>query len=85
MASLLFSGRFRVRLHRQPAGYHRGNPDSGDGGRRPGFSRRSRLIDVILGVGSAAGDLAHPQDVAALTDEEKSWFITWVDLGAQYR
>jgi hypothetical protein len=51
----------------------------------PGFSRRSRLIDVLLGVDSAAGDLPHPQGVEALTEQEKSWFITWVDLGAQYR
>jgi hypothetical protein len=52
---------------------------------RAGFSRRSRLIDVVLGVGTAAGDLPHPQGAPALTAEEKRWFTTWVDLGAQYR
>ena len=52
---------------------------------RAGFSRRSRLIDVILAVGTAAGQLPHPQGAEALTAEEKRWFTTWVDLGAQYR
>ncbi|UCE03597.1 MAG: PD40 domain-containing protein [Candidatus Latescibacterota bacterium] len=51
----------------------------------PGFSRRSRLIDVILGVGSAAGQPPHPQGAEALSAEERRWFTNWVDLGAQYR
>jgi Hydrazine synthase alpha subunit middle domain/WD40-like Beta Propeller Repeat len=51
----------------------------------PGFSRRSRLIDWVLGVGSRAGQPAHPEGGQALTAEEKRKFTVWVDLGAQYR
>ena len=57
----------------------------GSGVTVPGFSRRSRLIDVLLGVDSAAGQPAHPADPNALTAAEKRRFIHWVDLGAQYR
>ena len=51
----------------------------------PGFSRRSRLIDVLRSLGSAAGQPAHPQGAEALSDAEKRLFTVWVDLGAQYR
>ena len=51
----------------------------------PGFSRRSLLIDVLLGVGSRSAAGSHPTGVEALNPAEKRWFTTWVDLGAQYR
>ena len=51
----------------------------------PGFSRRSRLIDVLRSLGTAAAQPAHPQGAEALTDAEKRTFTLWVDLGAQYR
>ncbi len=51
----------------------------------PGFSRRSRLIDVLRALGSATGQPPHPQGAEALTDAEKRLFTVWVDLGAQYR
>jgi hypothetical protein len=50
----------------------------------PAFSRRSALIDWLLGVGSRAGQAPHP-DPTALTPAEKKQFMNWVDLGAQYR
>jgi len=51
----------------------------------PGFSRRSRLIDWLLGVGSRSGQPPHPEGGQALTPAEKRQFTVWVDLGAQYR
>jgi hypothetical protein len=51
------------------------------------FSRNSYLIDVLLGVGmrKAEGKSAHPDGANALTKEEIQKFITWIDLGGQYR
>jgi hypothetical protein len=51
----------------------------------PGFSRRSKLIDWVRGLGSRAGQPAHPEGAQALTAEEQRKFTVWVDLGAQYR
>jgi hypothetical protein len=51
----------------------------------PGFSRRSPLIDWILGVGSRAGQPAHPDGANTLTAVERKQFMNWVDLGAQYK
>jgi len=51
----------------------------------PGFSRRSPLIDWLLGVGSRAGQAAHPDAANTLTPAEKKQFMNWVDLGAQYK
>jgi len=51
----------------------------------PGFSRRSRLIDWLLGVGTRAGQPPHPDGANVLTPVEKKQFTNWVDLGAQYR
>lgn len=52
----------------------------------PPFSRRSRLIDVLLGVGSRNGRGKHPSPDSsqALTPTEIRRFINWIDLGAQY-
>ena len=52
---------------------------------RPGFSRRSLLIDKLLGLGGFQGDTPHPEGSEALSAEERRWFTNWVDLGAQYR
>jgi hypothetical protein len=51
---------------------------------RPGFPRRSILIDYVLGVGAAAAQGPHP-DAAALPPNERELFNLWVTLGAQYR
>jgi len=51
---------------------------------RPGFPRRSVLIDYVLGVGEASGQGPHPNP-AALTPEQRELFNFWVLLGAQYR
>jgi hypothetical protein len=51
----------------------------------PGFSRRSPLVDWLLGLGSRAGQPAHPEGPQALTEAEKRQFKIWVDLGAQYK
>ena len=51
----------------------------------PGFSRRSRLIDVLRALGSASGQPPHPQGAEALSSAEQRFFTVWVDLGAQYR
>jgi hypothetical protein len=52
----------------------------------PPFSRRSRLADVLLGVGSRSGSGKHPAPgtAQALTQNEIRKFINWIDLGAQY-
>ncbi len=50
----------------------------------PAFPRRSKLIDYILGVGSAASQGPHP-DAAALSPGQREMFNLWVSLGAQYR
>ncbi len=52
----------------------------------PPFSRRSRLADVLLGVGSRNGRGKHPAPGTpqALTPNEIKKFINWMDLGAQY-
>ena len=52
---------------------------------RPGFPRRSKLIDYVLGLGEREGMGAHPDGANALTDHEKELFNLWVMLGAQYR
>jgi hypothetical protein len=52
---------------------------------RPAFPRRSRLIDYVLGLGSRAGQGAHPAGPDSLTAAEKALFNYWVLLGAQYR
>ena len=51
----------------------------------PGFSRRSRLIDWLMAVGSRSGQPAHPEGPNALTAAEVRQFRVWVDLGAQYK
>jgi hypothetical protein len=51
---------------------------------RPGFPRRSVLIDYILGVGEASAQGPHP-DPSALTPSERELINFWVLLGAQYR
>jgi hypothetical protein len=51
----------------------------------PGFPRRSRLIDYVLGVGSRAGAGPHPSGAEALTERERADFNYWVLLGAQYK
>jgi Hydrazine synthase alpha subunit middle domain/WD40-like Beta Propeller Repeat len=51
----------------------------------PGFPRRSRLIDYVLGLGSQSGTGPHPSGVDSLTTQEKSQFNFWVLLGAQYK
>jgi hypothetical protein len=50
----------------------------------PGFPRRSKLIDFVLGLGERAGT-PHPEGGNALTDQEKTLFNYWVLLGAQYK
>ncbi len=53
---------------------------------REPFSRRSRLIDKLMGIGDGfAGAGRHPQGDQALTDDELRKFINWIDLGGQYR
>jgi hypothetical protein len=51
------------------------------------FSRNSYLVDVLLGVGvrKTQGKKAHPDSANALTKDELRKFITWIDLGGQYR
>jgi len=51
------------------------------------FSRNSYLADVLLGVGlrKAEGKGAHPDGAHALTKDEIKTFLTWIDLGGQYR
>ena len=51
----------------------------------PGFPRRSLLIDYVLGLGTRAGQLPHPDGANALTAEERRQFNLWVLLGAQYK
>jgi len=51
----------------------------------PAFPRRSRLIDVVLGVGSRAGQGVHPTGADSLTAVERRQFNLWVLLGAQYQ
>jgi hypothetical protein len=50
------------------------------------FSRRSYLVEVLLGIGARKekGLGAHPDGAQALTKEEIRKFITWIDLGGQY-
>ncbi|HKK70938.1 MAG TPA: hypothetical protein VKA86_06955 [Candidatus Krumholzibacteria bacterium] len=52
---------------------------------RPGFPRRSPLIDYVLGLGSREGMGPHPLGEHALTERERELFNLWVLLGAQYR
>ncbi len=52
---------------------------------RPGFPRRSRLIDYVMGLGSRAGMGSHPAGPDSLTAAEQRAFNLWVLLGAQYR
>jgi mono/diheme cytochrome c family protein len=49
------------------------------------FSRRSLLIDILLGLGNTPFPTRHPSDAFSLSDAELQKFINWVDLGAQYR
>jgi len=51
------------------------------------FSRNSYLIDVLLGLGArkTQGKGPHPDSANALTKDELRKFITWIDLGGQYR
>lgn len=53
----------------------------------PAFSRRSELIDALLGVDSRASVGPHPDPSGpyALSDAEKRLFNLWVLLGAQYK
>lgn len=50
----------------------------------PPFSRKSKLIDVLLGIGDREGAGPHPTGENALTPEEIRKFIVWIDLGGQY-
>ncbi len=52
---------------------------------RPGFPRRSLLIDATEGLGNREGSGRHPDGANALTDRERELFRLWVMLGAQYR
>lgn len=51
------------------------------------FARNSYLIDVLLGTGirKTQGKGPHPDSTKMLTKEELRKFITWIDLGGQYR
>ncbi len=49
------------------------------------FSRRSRIIDKLLGIDEFTGAGRHPGAPQALTVEEIQKFILWIDLGGQYR
>jgi hypothetical protein len=51
------------------------------------FSRNSYLADVLLGVGlrKSEGKAAHPDSANALTKDEIRKFLSWMDLGGQYR
>jgi hydrazine synthase alpha subunit-like protein/WD40 repeat protein len=51
----------------------------------PPFPRRSKLIDVVLGLGSRSGVGPHPTGADSLTAREKRLFNYWVTLGAQYK
>ena len=54
---------------------------------REPFSRNSRLIDILLGIGENPGTVRHPDPNGpnALTDDDIRKFINWIDLGGQYR
>ncbi len=52
---------------------------------REPFSRRSRLINKLIGLEPFEGAGKHPGGAEALTDDELRKFINWIDLGAQYR
>ncbi|RMF69300.1 MAG: hypothetical protein D6743_02055 [Calditrichaeota bacterium] len=49
------------------------------------FSRKSRLVDKLLGIDEFQGAGRHPDGANALTDDEIRKFMNWIDLGAQYR
>ena len=51
----------------------------------PPFSRRSKLIDYVLGLGSRAGQGSHPAGPDSLTAQERRMFNLGVLLGAQYK
>ncbi len=51
----------------------------------PGFPRRSKLIDYVMGLGSHAGQGSHPAGADSLTAVERRQFNLWVLMGAQYR
>lgn len=78
-----------VEMHTFPLAYFvlSGGMDGMNGNSltRPGFSRRSLLIDKLRGLGAHQGQAPHPQGAEALSAEELRLFTTWVDLGAQYR
>ncbi|MFQ5649859.1 MAG: hypothetical protein ACE5IY_07945 [bacterium] len=48
-------------------------------------SRKSRLINRLLGLEEFQGAGPHPDGENTLTDDEIRQFVNWVDLGAQYR
>lgn len=52
---------------------------------RPGFPRRSKLVDYVMGLGSRSGMGSHPAGADSLTAAERRKFNLWVLLGAQYR
>jgi hypothetical protein len=54
---------------------------------REPFSRNSRLIDILLGIGENPGTVRHPDPNGpnALTDDDIRKFMNWIDLGGQYR
>lgn len=52
---------------------------------REPFSRRSKLIDKLMGIDDFQGAGRHPGGAEALTDDELRKFINWIDLGGQYR
>jgi cytochrome c553 len=51
------------------------------------FSRRSSLVDAIMGVGANQGLTPHPGEIdpsRQLTPAEMTTFFRWIDLGGQY-
>ena len=57
----------------------------GEGLVKEPFSRKSFLIDKLLGIEKAQGSGPHPNGNNALTPDEIRKFMNWIDLGAQYR
>jgi len=49
------------------------------------FSRRSRIIDKLMGIDEFTGAGSHPGAPYSLSAAEIQKFILWIDLGGQYR
>ncbi|MFQ5603761.1 MAG: hypothetical protein ACE5HS_10875 [bacterium] len=52
---------------------------------RAPFSRRSKLIERLLGLGDYQARGPHPAGEQTLNSDEVRKFINWIDLGGQYR